>query len=318
MADALLTFEPDSLRLNLDPLHCAICREWLPQGGFRVPIRITPLRVMAAFTAMTTLLMVFAIQRVSGDERIEVPKPAIIEARAEQPPPADLQKTDRKSLIPVRQIELTRTAPAPAQRLIRSRLSQPTCQPRCRRSSLCKRREDANDTTTSAAVIICRKSTRVGAGAGGAVKEIRRGKSRQGKARQGGVARLGAARAWQGMGMAWHGKGIQLHRTSAHDGLPIGLMMDYRSPIWTDRPDYRNGQTDNRTRMDRTTLRIRIRTKQGADDCRPHAWGRMGLRHGARAPPCPLPPPKRPRRPPRDFTSSGGWPFLGTKKPNRL
>jgi hypothetical protein len=69
---------------------------------------------MAAFTAMTTLLMVFAIQRVSGDERIEVPKPAIIEARAEQPLPADLQKTDRKSLIPVRQIELTRTAPAPA------------------------------------------------------------------------------------------------------------------------------------------------------------------------------------------------------------
>ena len=68
---------------------------------------------MAAFTAMTTLLMVFAIQRVPGDERIEVPKPAIIEARAEQPPPADLQKTDRKPLIPVRQIELTRTAPAP-------------------------------------------------------------------------------------------------------------------------------------------------------------------------------------------------------------
>lgn len=108
-----MTFEPDSLRLNLDPLHCAICREWLPQGGVRMPIRITPLRVMAAFTAMTTLLMVFAIQRVSGDERIEVPKPAIIEARAEQPPPADLQKTDRKPLIPVRQIELTRTALAP-------------------------------------------------------------------------------------------------------------------------------------------------------------------------------------------------------------
>src|SRR6476469_7764253 len=114
VADALLTLEPDSLRLNLDPLDWAICREWLPQGSFRMPIRITPLRVMAAFTAMTTLLMVFAIQRVSGDERIEVPKPAIIEARAEQPPPADLQKTDRKSLIPVRQIELTRTAPAPA------------------------------------------------------------------------------------------------------------------------------------------------------------------------------------------------------------
>ena len=102
MADALLTFEPDSLRLNLDPLHCAICREWLPQGSFRMP---TPLRVMAAFTAMTTLLMVFAIQRVPADERIE--------ARAEQPPPADLQKTDTKPLIPVRQIELTRTAPAP-------------------------------------------------------------------------------------------------------------------------------------------------------------------------------------------------------------
>ena len=114
MADALLTFEPDSLRLNLDPLDWAICREWLPQGSFRMPIRITPLRVMAAFTAMTTLLMVFAIQRVSGDERIEVPKPAIIKARAEWPPPADLQKTDTKPLIPVRQIELTRTAPAPA------------------------------------------------------------------------------------------------------------------------------------------------------------------------------------------------------------
>jgi len=113
VADALLTLEPDSLRLDLDPLHWAICREWLPQGSFRMPIRITPLRVMAAFTAMTTLLMVFAIQRVPGDERIEVPKPAIIEARAEQPPPADLQKTNRKPLIPVRQIELTRTAPAP-------------------------------------------------------------------------------------------------------------------------------------------------------------------------------------------------------------
>ena len=113
MADALLTFEPDSLRLNLDPLHWAICCESLPQGSFRMPTRITPLRVMAVFTAMTTLLMVFAIQRVSGDERIEVPKPAIIGARAEQPPPADLQKTDSKPLIPVRQIELTRTAPAP-------------------------------------------------------------------------------------------------------------------------------------------------------------------------------------------------------------
>jgi hypothetical protein len=78
-----------------------------------MPIRITPLRVMAAFTAMTTLLMVFAIQRVPGDERIEVPKSAIIEAGAEQLPPADLQKTDIKPLIPVRQIELTRTAPAP-------------------------------------------------------------------------------------------------------------------------------------------------------------------------------------------------------------
>ena len=96
MADALLRLEPDSLRLNLDPQHWAICREWLPQGSLRMPIRITPLRVMAVFTAMTTLLMVFAIQRVPGDERIEVPKPAIIEARAEQPPPADLQKTDTK------------------------------------------------------------------------------------------------------------------------------------------------------------------------------------------------------------------------------
>ncbi len=108
-----MTFEPDSLRLNLDPLHCAICREWLPQGSFRMPFRITPRRVMAAFTAMTTLLMVFAIQRAPGDERIEAPKPAIAAARAEQPPPADLQKTDIKPLIPVRQIELTRTAPAP-------------------------------------------------------------------------------------------------------------------------------------------------------------------------------------------------------------
>ena len=63
--------------------------------------QITPLRVMAAFTAMTTLLMVFAIQRVLGDERIELPKPGHHQARAEQPPPADLQKTDRKPLIPV-------------------------------------------------------------------------------------------------------------------------------------------------------------------------------------------------------------------------
>jgi hypothetical protein len=147
-----------------------------------MPIRITPLRVMAVFTAMTTLLMVFAIQRVPGDERIEVPKPAIIGARAEQPPPADLQKTDRKPLIPVRQIELTRTAPAPDPK------------PPVTADAPAKRREDANDTTTSAAVIICRKSTLVAVGAGGAVKEIRRG---QGGAR--------------------HGKGIQLHQT------PVGL-----------------------------------------------------------------------------------------------
>ena len=38
---------------------------------------------------------------------------ASAEARAEQPPPADLQKTETKPLIPVRQIELTRPAPAP-------------------------------------------------------------------------------------------------------------------------------------------------------------------------------------------------------------
>jgi hypothetical protein len=101
-----LTFKPDSLRQNLDPLHCAICREWLPQGSFRMPIRITPRRVILAFTAMTTLLIVFAIQRVSGDERIEVLKPAIADGLAEQPP-------DSKPLIPVRQIELTRTAAAP-------------------------------------------------------------------------------------------------------------------------------------------------------------------------------------------------------------
>src|SRR6478672_6007934 len=39
--------------------------------------------------------------------------PSSKRVRAEQPPPADLQKTDRKPLIPVRQIELTRTALAP-------------------------------------------------------------------------------------------------------------------------------------------------------------------------------------------------------------
>ena len=93
--------------------------------------------------------------------------------------------------------------------------------------------------------------------------------------------------------------------------------MDYRSPIWTDRPDYRNGQTDNRTRMDRTTPRSNPKQNKEqmiADRMLGAVWA-CGM---VRAPPCPLPPPKRPRRPPRDFTSSGGWPFLGTKKPNRL
>ena len=35
---------------------------------------MSPIKILFAFAAMTSLLMVFAIQRIPGDERIEVPK----------------------------------------------------------------------------------------------------------------------------------------------------------------------------------------------------------------------------------------------------
>jgi len=46
---------------------------------------MTPLKILLAFTAMMSLLMVFSIQRIPGDEPIVVPTPSI--------PAADAQTT---------------------------------------------------------------------------------------------------------------------------------------------------------------------------------------------------------------------------------
>ena len=58
--------ESRSLRI---PMRWHVLTEWLPQGS----IAMSPIKILFAFAAMMSLLMVFAIQRLPGEERIEVP-----------------------------------------------------------------------------------------------------------------------------------------------------------------------------------------------------------------------------------------------------
>lgn len=58
---------------------------------------MSPIKTLLAGAAMTSLLMVFAIQRLPGDERIEVPAPQMLQE--------SVHKVDR---APVRRIETDR------------------------------------------------------------------------------------------------------------------------------------------------------------------------------------------------------------------
>jgi hypothetical protein len=63
----ITAMESRSLRV---PTHWRVLTEWLPQGS----IAMSPIKILFAFAAMMSLLMVLAIQRLPGEERIEVPK----------------------------------------------------------------------------------------------------------------------------------------------------------------------------------------------------------------------------------------------------
>ena len=64
---------------------------------------MTPTKILLAFSAMTALLMVFAIQRLPGDERIEIPNTA---------PPVQTNVV-AKTADPIRVIETVRPEPKP-------------------------------------------------------------------------------------------------------------------------------------------------------------------------------------------------------------
>jgi hypothetical protein len=70
--------ESRSLRV---PTQWQVLTEWLPQGS----IAMSPIKILFALAAMTSLLTVFAIQRLPGDERIEVPTPALPFAQKSDP-----------------------------------------------------------------------------------------------------------------------------------------------------------------------------------------------------------------------------------------
>jgi hypothetical protein len=65
------------------PSRWAILSARLPQGSFSM----SPIKILFAFAAMLSLLMVFAIQRIPSDERIEVPKvePEMLAAQKTDP-----------------------------------------------------------------------------------------------------------------------------------------------------------------------------------------------------------------------------------------
>jgi hypothetical protein len=67
---------------------------------------VTPTKILLAFSAMTALLMVFAIQRLPGDERIEIPNTA---------PPVQTSVVT-KTADPIRIIETVR--PVATERIV--------------------------------------------------------------------------------------------------------------------------------------------------------------------------------------------------------
>jgi hypothetical protein len=108
----ITAMDSGSLRV---PTQWRVLTEWLPQGS----IAMSPIKILFAFAGMMSLLMVLAIQRLPGEERIEVPK-------VEPLPLA--QKTDPvfsvappKMVAPVRIIDTSK--------LITERVAAPTDAP---------------------------------------------------------------------------------------------------------------------------------------------------------------------------------------------
>jgi hypothetical protein len=88
--------DPRSLRV---PSRWTILSARLPQGSFSM----SPIKILFAFAAMLSLLMVFAIQRIPSPEPIVVPTPSI--------PAADAQTTVVKK-TEARVIDMSRAAMA--------------------------------------------------------------------------------------------------------------------------------------------------------------------------------------------------------------
>jgi type IV secretory pathway VirB10-like protein len=102
MEDADMTITMMDSRSLRVPTYWRVLTEWLPQGS----IAMSPIKILLAFSAMAALLMVFAIQRLPGDERIEVPKAQFIETLPAQTSVAT--KSD-----PIRIIDTIRPEPKP-------------------------------------------------------------------------------------------------------------------------------------------------------------------------------------------------------------
>ena len=94
-----MSIDPRSLYM---PSRWTILSVWLPQGSFRM----SPIKMLLAFAAMTSLLAVLAIQRLPGDDRIEVPVAQFVET-----PPAQTSVATKSD--PVRIIETVRPEPKP-------------------------------------------------------------------------------------------------------------------------------------------------------------------------------------------------------------
>ena len=99
--------------------------QWKP-NGFALP-RLTPIKLTLGAVAIATLLLTFAIQRLPGAERIEVPKPTIKEAQFDAAWADNFQQAVvKKQQDRVRVIELASTESKP---VVTERIVPPTDAP---------------------------------------------------------------------------------------------------------------------------------------------------------------------------------------------
>jgi hypothetical protein len=76
-------------------------------------LAVTPIKLTLGAVAVATLFLTFAIQRIPGAERIEVPKPTIQEAQTNAAWADNFQQAVAKKQDRVRQIEINRVSTEP-------------------------------------------------------------------------------------------------------------------------------------------------------------------------------------------------------------